>query len=178
MPAGMSVLIGHFGARSLADGPASSAFIAAVAVAVLLGTVRRTGTSVGSLTTSPPLPSRIRKYARTIIVVAWRGRWRVHPTVGLGVVAGTSVTDDVGDGVGAAEGDAEGKAVVDRTLAVGVPATPSLGLAPGALQAAKRRSPPEVRRSAHGGTWLLPPIRDSSTLSIDSSHPRDICRRS
>ena len=60
------------------------------------------------------------------------------PTVGLGVVAGTSVTDDVGEGVGAAEGDAEGKAVVDRTLAVGVPVTPSLGLAPGALQAATR----------------------------------------
>ena len=100
MPPGMSVWIGHFGARSLADGPASSAFIAAVAVAVLLGTVRRTGTSVGSLTTSPPLPSPIRKYARTIIVVgAGVGVGEGGATVGLGV-AGTGVTDGVGATVG------------------------------------------------------------------------------
>jgi hypothetical protein len=135
VPAGMSVLIGHgdrtenFGARSLADGPASSALIAAVAVAVLLGTVRRTGTRVGSLTTSPPLLSRSRKYARTIIVVG------VGEGVGVGVgVAGTSVDDGVGVAVGSADGDDVG----DAMLAVGVPETAGLGLAAGAPQAAMR----------------------------------------
>src|SRR6478752_6102444 len=111
----MSVLIGHFGVRSLADGPASSAFIAAVAVAVLWGTVRRTGTRVGSLTTSPPLPSRSRKYARTIDVVGVGGT-----TVGLGV-AGVTVGDGVADGVGAAVGVGEGDAVCDGSRAVEVP---------------------------------------------------------
>jgi len=114
----------------LADGPASSAFIAAVAVAVLLGTVRRTGTRVGSLTTSPPLPSPIRKYARTIIVVGVGGA-----TVGLGV-AGVSVGDGVWEGVGASVGDGDGDAV--GILAVGVPETSGLGTAPGAAQAATR----------------------------------------
>jgi hypothetical protein len=130
----MSVLIGHFGARSLADGPASSAFIAAVAVAVLLGTVRRTGTRVGSLTTSPPLPSRIRKYARTIIVLGVGvGEGVGGAIVGLGA-AGVSV----GDGVGATVGDGDGGAVGDGRLAVGAPETAGLGLAAGAPQAATR----------------------------------------
>ena len=49
----MNVPICGSAARSLADGPASNALIAAVAV--LFGTVRRTGTRAGSLWTSPPL---------------------------------------------------------------------------------------------------------------------------
>ena len=58
----------------------------------LLGTVRRTGTRAGSLTTSPPLNgSRSRKYARTIIVVGV-GEGVGGAIVGLGV-AGVSVGD-------------------------------------------------------------------------------------
>jgi hypothetical protein len=54
-------------------------------------------------------------------------------TVGVGV-AGVSVCD----GVGAAVGSAEGEAVGDGRLAVGVPETAGLGLAPGAPQAATK----------------------------------------
>jgi hypothetical protein len=103
---------------------------------VLFGTVRRTGTRVGSLTTSPPLPSRSRKYARTTIEVGVGegvGEGVGGTTAGLGV-AGTSV----GDGVGVAVGSAEGDAVGAGRLAVGVPGMAGLGLAAGAPQAATR----------------------------------------
>ncbi|HET7030929.1 MAG TPA: hypothetical protein VFI34_10495 [Candidatus Limnocylindrales bacterium] len=88
------------------------------------------------MTTSPPLPSRSKKYARTIIVVGVGegvGEGVGGATVALGV-AGTSV----GDGVGVAVGSAEGEAVGAGTLAVGVPDPAGLGLAPGAPQAATR----------------------------------------
>jgi hypothetical protein len=123
----------------LADGPARSAFIAAVAVAGLSGTVRRTGTSVGSLTTSPPPNgSSSRKYARTIVVAgAGVSDGEGGAIVGLGV-AGLSVGIGVGAGVAATDGDGDGDAVGEGRLAEGGPETAGLGLAPGAAQPATR----------------------------------------
>jgi hypothetical protein len=112
---------------------------------VLLGTVRRTGTSVGSLTTSPPLPSRIRKYARTIID-AGVGVGVGGATVGLGV-AGVRVGDGVADGVGATVAVGDGEAVGDERLALGAPEAVVLGLAAGPEHAASSAS----MRSATAG---------------------------
>jgi hypothetical protein len=157
----------------LADGPASNAFIASDAVAVLLGTVRRTGTRVGSLTTSPPLPSRRRKYARIVEVGAGVGDGDGEATVGLGVT-GTGVTDGVGATVGAGS---VADVVGDGKLGVGEPESVGFGLAAGEPQAATRariRSATTDRlRSIRG-----PPRGDSSNLRIDARPRADICRLS
>ena len=172
----MSVRICGCAARSLADGPASSAFIAAFAVALLLGTVRRTGTRAGSLTTSPPLRSS-QQEVRANDHRGGRRRGRGGAIVGLGV-AGVSVGDGVGEGVGAAVGDADGDAVGDGRLAVGVPETAGLGLA------RRRAAGCDESKDQERGDWRTAEharssqegIHPPSASTVDASP--DMCRRS
>jgi len=88
------------------------------------------------LTTSPPLPSRIRKYARTTIVAgAGEGVGRV--IAGLGV-AGMTIEDGVGKDVGVAVDDGKEEAVGDGRLTVDASEAAGLGRVAGALQAETR----------------------------------------
>jgi hypothetical protein len=118
-----------------------SAFIAAVAVAELFGTVRSTGTRAGW----PPASSARRKYARTIIVATGVGL-RVGVGVGVGATVGVGVgaTDGVGVGPGLSLGDGDAEAV--GITGTWEPAPDGLEVAAGLPQAATRTITTSVAR--------------------------------